>query len=358
MTLQEIKQTLRAPEYSFLHANEHLGDNIILLGLGGSHAYGTEIETSDLDVRGVALNSKKEILLGRDFGQVVDEHTDTTVYSFNKIIDLLLQCNPNTIEMLGLKPEHYLYLSDIGQELLDNKHLFLSKKAVQSFGGYANQQLRRLDNKAVRDTSQSEKEKHILNSINNARYSFAEKYHPISAVNGDVVNLYIDKAIQEGFETEIFADIHLTHYPLRDYKGMWNEMHNIVKEYAKIGKRNSNAIEHGKLSKHMMHLIRLHMMCLDLLEKQEINTYRKKEHDLLMSIRNGDYLDSNNQPTSAFFDLVNEYEKKLDYAKQHTELPDLPDYDAVYEFVADVNERIVKECREKEYGQEEMEICI
>ena len=40
-------------------------------------------EGSDLDVRGIALNSKEEVLLGTDFEQVVDVDIDTTVYSFN-----------------------------------------------------------------------------------------------------------------------------------------------------------------------------------------------------------------------------------------------------------------------------------
>lgn len=39
-----------------------------------------------------------------------------------------------------------------------------------------------------------------------------------------------------------------------------------------------------KLGKHMAHLIRLYMMCIDILEKEEIITCRDKEHDLLMSI--------------------------------------------------------------------------
>jgi hypothetical protein len=58
MTLDNIKNKLKTEEYSFLKDNEHLGDNIILLGLGGSHAYGMDKEDSDLDVRGIALNPK------------------------------------------------------------------------------------------------------------------------------------------------------------------------------------------------------------------------------------------------------------------------------------------------------------
>ena len=91
-----------------------------------------------------------DILTNQNFEQFVNEQTDTTIYSFNKLVSLLLNVNPNTIELLGLKPEHYLYVTPIGQELLDNAHLFLSRKAVYSFGGYANQQLRRLSNKAAR----------------------------------------------------------------------------------------------------------------------------------------------------------------------------------------------------------------
>ena len=58
MNLLQIKDYLIASgEYEFLKSNEHLGNRIIMLGLGGSHAYGTNIETSGLDVRGCALNS-------------------------------------------------------------------------------------------------------------------------------------------------------------------------------------------------------------------------------------------------------------------------------------------------------------
>lgn len=339
MILEEIKKTIQTPQYDFLKNNPHLGNHIILLGLGGSHAYGTNIETSDLDIRGCAINSKAEILTNENFEQFVNEDTDTTIYSFNKLIHLLSNCNPNTIEMLGLKPEHYLYLSSIGQELLNHKHLFLSKRAVQSFGGYAYSQLRRLDNKAARLVGQEQRETHILNSIKNASYDFQNKYFP---TKDDSIHLYIDKSEQEDMDSEIFMDINLTHYPLRDYKGMWSEMNNIVKDYARIGKRNQNAIEHGKLSKHMMHLVRLYLMALDILERKEIITYRDKDHEFLMEIRNGKYLDENKQPIPEFFELVENLQNKFKYAKENTDLPDNPDYKKINEFVASVNERVVR----------------
>ena len=336
--MNNIKQLLNTDAYSFLRTNEHLGKNIILLTLGGSHAYGTNVEGSDVDLRGCALNLKEEILTNKNFEQFVNEDTDTTIYAFNKLITLLTNVNPNTVEMLGCKPEHYLYISPIGQELLDNRHLFLSKKCIHSFGGYANAQLKRLDNKAMRLTSQSEQEQHILNSIKNAAYSFKEQYFEHDE---DSIKLYIDKSNQEEYDTEIFMDVNFTHYPLRDYKGMWSVMNNIVKEYGKIGKRNSHAIEHNKLGKHMMHLVRLYLMCLDILNEGEIITYREKDHDFLMSIRNGAYLDDNRQPIPEFFDIVADFEDKLERAKATTQLPDNPNYKKINEFVMSVNERIV-----------------
>lgn len=339
MNLKQIKETVKRQEYNFLKENKHLGNNIILLTLGGSHAYGMDKEDSDLDVRGVTLNSKEEILLGKDFEQVVEIDTDTTVYSFNKILQLLKSNNPNTIEILGCKPEHYLYLSDVGRELLNNRKMFLSKICINSFAGYASSQLRRMENKAARLVGQAQNEEYILKSINNASYDFKNRYFPM---NDGSLNLYTDKAVQEGYDTEIFIDLDLKHYPLRDWTGMWNEMKAIVSSYNKIGRRNEKAMNKDKLGKHMAHLIRLYMMCIDILEKEEIITYRENEHDLLMSIRNGEYLDSNRQPTSEFYDLLNEYEKKFDYAKENTSLPSAPDYKRIEEFKMYVNEKIVK----------------
>lgn len=340
MTVNEIKDLLKTPEYDFLSTNPHLGNNIILLGLGGSHAYGTNVAESDVDIRGCALRTKEEVLLGSGFNQVVHEETDTTIYSLHKLVELLSNCNPNTIELLGLKPEHYLYLSPIGKELLENRKMFLSKRAVHAFGGYATSQLRRLDNKAMRTLSQAEQEQHILNSITTASYVWPDRYQCFN--DGDFVNLFLSDSEQEDMDKEIFMDIHLTHYPLRDYKSMWSEMKNIVSDYGKVGHRAKNAIEHGKIAKHMMHLIRLYLMCIDILEKEEIITYREPDLEYLLSIRYGKFLDDAGHPIPGFMDIVREFEARMKYAASNTCLPDKPDYRAIKEFMLSVNERVVK----------------
>ena len=41
MTLYEIINLVKSEEYEFLRVDHHLGKDIILFALGGSHAYGT-----------------------------------------------------------------------------------------------------------------------------------------------------------------------------------------------------------------------------------------------------------------------------------------------------------------------------
>ena len=337
--LSNILSAKTGNDYSFLSENDHLGDMICLIGLGGSHAYGTNVPESDLDIRGIAVNHPYDLLTNSNFEQVCDSTTDTTIYSFNKMISLLSQCNPNTIEILGLKPDHYLYLDEIGQKLLDNKHLFVSKKCINTFGGYAYAQLRRLDNKAARTVEQDRQEKHILHSIETASTTFPEKYFTYSE---DQIKLYVDESDRDDMDSEIYMDICLKHYPLRDWKGMWSEMNNIVKDYAKLGHRNKNAIARGKLGKHQTHLLRLMAMCTDMLETGEIITFREKDHDLLMDIRNGKYLDEDDQPTKEFEELVTEYQHKMDEAAKNTKIPDKPDYKAIARLQYDINKEIVE----------------
>lgn len=335
-----IKEILNQKEYEFIKTDPHLGKYVIMLGLAGSYSYGTDIDTSDIDVRGITLNRKSDLIGLSQYEQYVDDKTDTVIYTFQKVITLLLSCNPNTIELLGLNQEHYLYLHEIGQQLLDNKKMFLSKRAINSFGGYADAQLRRLQNALARDSyPQSEREQHIFNSVKNAMHDFNRQY---KRYRGGSLEIFIDKAENPEFETEIFVNADLKHYPLRDYAGMWNTMANVVRDYDKIGKRNKKK-DDLHLNKHAMHLVRLFMMAIDILEKGEINTYREKEHQLLMDIRFGKFQKADGTFDESFYDMLSEYEKKLQYAAEHTMLPEEPDFDRVQEFVMSVNERVVRD---------------
>lgn len=326
-------------EYDFLRTNERLGNRIILLGLGGSHAYGTSNANSDIDFRGITLNMPSDLLGLTEFEQYEDAHTDSVIYSFNKIVKLLLECNPNTCEILGLDEDQYLIKTPLGQELIDNRDLFLSKRAAKSFGGYASAQLRRLQNAIARDSMpQAEKEQHILNSVRNALDDFNRRYNDFD--NGSI-KLYIDKAVTPSLETEIFVDANYSHFPLRDYEKMFSTMNTVIREYDKIGKRNKKK-DDNHLNKHAMHLIRLFMMAIDILDKGIIKTHRTKDLDLLLKIRNGGFQKEDHTFTSEFYDILNHYERELERATKESHLPDNPDMDKVEAFVEYVNRKAIE----------------
>ena len=69
------------------------------------------VEGSDLDIRGCVLEQPSDIIGFTNFEEYCDSATDTTIYGFNKLVKLLVDCTPNPIEMLGGKPEHYLYMT-------------------------------------------------------------------------------------------------------------------------------------------------------------------------------------------------------------------------------------------------------
>ena len=90
-----------------------------------------------------------------------------------------------------------------------------------------------------------------------------------------------------------------------------------------------------------MHLVRLYLMCLDILEQEEIITYREKDHELLMDIRAGKYQKADGGFHQSFFDMVAELSGKLEYARSHTSLPRSPDMKRIEEFVMDVNRKSI-----------------
>ena len=116
----------------------------------GSHAYGTNIETSDEDFKGVCVKPKAAYLgFLENFEQ--DEHmaskhegVDSVTYSLDKFARLAADCNPNIIEVLHVSDRHVFKIDEFGEELRGARDLFLSKKARYTFSGYAHAQLKRI----------------------------------------------------------------------------------------------------------------------------------------------------------------------------------------------------------------------
>ena len=98
---------------------------------------------------------------------------------------------------------------------------------------------------------------------------------------------------------------------MNDLAGILSECNNTLRDYRKTSKRNEHAFAHNKIAKHSMHLLRLYMMGIDLVSEGKIQTKRIKEHNLLMDIRNGLYLDEVGIPNKEFLILLKVTRKSL-----------------------------------------------
>jgi hypothetical protein len=61
-----------------------------------------------------------------------------------------------------------------------------------------------------------------------------------------------------------------------------------------------------------------------------------------MAIRNGKYITEDNAVVPEFYEMVDELEKRLDYAKENTSLPEKPNMKRINDFVCSINEQIVR----------------
>lgn len=126
-----------------------LNHRVAFLTRHGSHAYGTNTPTSDEDFKGWAVPPQSYFygFLER-FDQAEFHHqndgVDAVIYDIRKFFKLAVDCNPSIIEVLFTNPEDHIVRTRLADVLLENRQLFISKKAKHTFSGYAVSQLKRL----------------------------------------------------------------------------------------------------------------------------------------------------------------------------------------------------------------------
>lgn len=119
-------------------------NNLLLFKtISGSHAYGTNIPTSDTDIRGVFICEFDDFLSGNYPEQINDNKNDIVYYELSKFLNLLNTANPNILELLNVPEECLLFKHPLFDEILNNKEKFITKNCRQSFGGYAVSQIKK-----------------------------------------------------------------------------------------------------------------------------------------------------------------------------------------------------------------------
>lgn len=323
MTLKEL---LKNKDYQFLNNVP----NLAYLTVAGSRSYGTNTPNSDTDVRGFFMNPLDDILgMSEGKGQYEDKTTDTVIYSFRKFVKLVADCNPNVVELLGTRPSERIYTTPVFKNVVANKNLFLSKKAFYSFAGYATAQLRRLENGlSFREGKAENVAKHLVESLNMEVMQKEDVFYTVAELENFMEFSLGDEGDERDQLREVLVSCKYDEIPLRDFLNAVHDIENTAKNYGRLNKRN-NKKDDAHLYKHAMHLLRLYYMGMDLLLHGEVNTYREKEHDLLMSVRNGEV------SFDRIFALQRGLEKDMQQAYERSKLPERVDENAVNAFVVE-----------------------
>jgi predicted nucleotidyltransferase len=116
-------------------------DVLLFDTVAGSHAYGTNIDSSDEDRRGVFV-APPSLIGGLDhIEQVADERSDQVYYELGRFVELLLRNNPNALELIAMPDDCVKFIHPLFKRLTPS--LFLSKLCGRTYGEYAMGQIRK-----------------------------------------------------------------------------------------------------------------------------------------------------------------------------------------------------------------------
>lgn len=329
--------------------------NIIFKAIVGSHAYGTNIEGSDIDRKGVYLQDPEEVLnLG--YQEQVTINKDETYYEPRRFIELCCTGNPTMIELLFMPKDCIEYIHPCFEKLLEHRQKFLSKSCKYSFGGYAVSQINKASglNKKMNWEQSKVERKTILdfcyiltpmgsvplrNWLNVQRGPAThQEYYGVSKILHCRDMYYIYPNDQDGLEyhgicnaDETSNELRMSSIPVsqiakatamsynkdgymehcKDYKSYqtWLKERN-VQRYVDID-------EHGQKidGKNLLHCYRLLETGIEIAKQKTINV-RRPNAEFLIEIRKGKY----NLET-----LLKQSEVKMDELNQAFDSCDLPD---------------------------------
>lgn len=260
----------------------------IYLARHGSHAYGTNLPDSDIDLRGAAIAPRTHVTgfaytfeqneskIQRDeFGNAV---VDQVIYDLRKFMNLAADCNPNVLEVLFVDDSDIVKITPAGQSLRELRYAFLSKKAKHTFTGYAIHQLKRIRTHRgwLLNPPGAKPERKDFGLPENVK------------ITPDMLGAYdklVDDLKEEGYAPnpnvqEIVGAEKRYHAAMQN----WNSYQSWKKQ--RNPARAELEAKFGYDTKHAMHLVRLLRMCREILSRGEMIVKRPDAEELL-AIRRG-----------------------------------------------------------------------
>ena len=329
-------------------------DVLLFDSVAGSQAYGTAVEGSDEDRRGVFL-APPGFRLGLDaIEQVSDERNDEVYYELGRFVELLLKNNPNALELLGMPEDCVRHRHPLYDKL--KPEIFLSKLCHKTFGEYAMGQIRKargLNKKIV--NPQPEERRSLLSfchvpegqgSVPVLEWLEAKGIDPWSCSLTAVKNaaglhaIYqLDGAESRGLVSRKDPDrLVYSSVPKEAEPMTWMHCNeDAFKAHCKahreywewVGNRNEERyatnVSHGRGydSKNLMHTLRL----LDMAEeiaREGVLRVRRSNRDFLLQIRAGEYT------YDWLVERAEEQHAGLAEANAPSDLPEAPDREVVH----------------------------
>ena len=369
------------------------GAKPLYLAIRGSHAYGTNIETSDTDYAGIYIQSIDDILGNSYKEQINDDNNDIVIYELRRFLELLSVNNPNILELLNTPEDCVIYKDPIFDLILENRDKFITKQCSNSFAGYAYSQIskargqnkkqnwekEKVTRKTPLDFCYLHKGEHSIPLVDYLSYNgLDQKFCGLSNVphSRDTYALFYDRMSDYKFsesrpKLERFFNKLLSKVEPLGFKGVAFEDSNELRlssipkglpnyyfighiSYNKDGysqhckdynsyqtwlkERNEarwvDVKSHGQKidGKNMMHCVRLSNMAREIAEGKGINV-RRSDVDYLLSIRRGEVdLDS-------LIDKVESDIKEIKELFNKSNLPESVDKDFVNDLIIKIRKK-------------------
>ncbi|WLF83949.1 DNA polymerase beta superfamily protein [Moraxella sp. ZY210820] len=345
--------------------------NLILLEcISGSKAYGLDTPTSDTDIKGVFYLPKSYYygLHKQYIPQIANETNDIVYYELGRFIELLLQNNPNMMELLATPSDKILYKHPLMNYF--KPEWFISKLCMQTFAGFATAQIKKARgfNKKIVNPIAKEK-KNILDfcvvfqggqSIDVKKW--LEKNHLEQSQMGlsamphatQMYAMFVDDGtmnfsgiIRHEDNTQVllssipkglnpiaylsFNQMGFSKY-CNDYQAYWHWVEHRNEQ------RYQTTEQHGKGydSKNMMHTIRLLQTALDIAQTGQVNV-KRANRDELLAIKAGNF------EYDALIVWAERLEDEIKIAFQQSSLPAKPDENKIVQTLAKIREQLYAE---------------
>lgn len=336
---------------------------ILLECVSGSRAYGLATAESDTDIKGVFYLPKSHYYgLQSDYvPQVSNPSNDIVYYELGRYIELLLQNNPNMMELLATPADKILYRHPVMDKFC--AEWFISKLCKNTFAGFANSQIKKargLNKKIVNPIDKDKKSILEFCSVLVANHSvpliqWLDEQHIDQRQIGLVVipkalqmyAMYVDTEAQFGFSGLIqkpnATQLRLSSIPKGltpvaylsfNEQGFSKYCNDYTSYWQWVADRNEvryqSTISHGKQydAKNMMHTIRLLQMAYDIANEAKVIVERPNRDELL-AIKSGN---------SDYDELLQQADKltlNIEVAFSHSSLPDMPNSQAILSALID-----------------------